>query len=322
MACALCMRHAPYLSPDSKIIKNYAKRDFSNFYSAFIGYNMFITFLHKIGTSMPYIKYSAIFMATAATMICGQYAHAQNQDSIFTIPDSQNDSFADVGVAGVIRDTYVGSGETDTLVLPFVNAEYKGRLFFKPGLGAGVYAIKNDKLRLSASGNLALGRDTEDTPFKDLGLDEDLLELNSTITLSIAGRYYLPFGAIDVLGTIPVGGDLDGQRVDTLFTSELKPIKNLRITPGVRATYQSAGWLNSIYGVNSNQAAALGTDTFDVGGQIATVGAHAIAYYQLPRNFEIVGVVNYSRLLGDIQDSPLVAENNGLTLALGIARQF
>ncbi len=264
---------------------------------------------------------AALMLGTFTAFICtAQTSHAQ--DSIFDIPAPHNESYADVGVAGVVRDTYVGSGETETLALPFINAEYKGRLFVKPGLGAGVYAIKNDRFRLSASANLALGRDTEDTPFKDLGLNEDLLEIDTTVTVAVAGRYYLPFGAIDVLGTIPVGGDLDGQRLDTLFTTEIKPMKKLRITPGVRATYQSSGWLNSIYGVNAEQATTIGIDEFSTGGQIATVGAHAVGYYQLPNNFEIVGLVNYSRLLGDVQDSPLTDSNNGITAALGIAKQF
>ena len=248
--------------------------------------------------------------------------YAAAQDNIFTIPAPHNESYADVGVAGVIRDTYVGSGETDTLVLPFANAEYKGRIFVKPGLGVGFYAAKNDNFRLSVSGNLALGRDTEDTPFKEQGFNEGLLEIDTTVTVALAGRYYLPFGAIDVLGTIPIGGDLDGQRVDALFTTEIKPFKNLRITPGVRSTFQSAGWINSIYGVNNAQAATLGINEFELGSQFATIGAHAVGYYQLPHNFEIVGVVNYSRLIGDVNSSPLTASRNGLTAAIGIAKQF
>ncbi|MEP1231211.1 MAG: MipA/OmpV family protein [Litorimonas sp.] len=262
----------------------------------------------------------AIFYSLCISLSLSNIAYAQ--DSIFTIPAPQNESYADFGVAGVVRDTYVGSGQSETLLLPYFKAEYKGRVFFKPGLGAGVYAVKNKDFRLSVSGNLSLGRDTEDTPFRNLDLDKDLLEIDTTVTALIAGRYYLPFGAIDVLGSIPVGGDLNGQRIDALFTTEIKPFKNLRITPGVRTTYQSSGWVNSIYGLNDAQAEALGNDTFDINGQFATVGAHAVGYYQLPYNLELIGFINYSRLIGDVQDSPLVDSNNGLTAAIGFARHF
>ena len=257
-------------------------------------------------------------IAFCTTLTCSAYA----QGSIFTIPESQNASYADVGVAGIIRDTYIGSTESETRVAPYIKAEYKGRLFFKPGLGAGLYAIKNDRIRLSFSGNIAFGRDTADTPFRDQGFDPALFELDDTVTATIAGRYNLPIGVIDVIGTIPVGGDLDGQRIDALFTTQIRPLKKLRITPGVRSTYQSSGWINSIYGLDGTQAAALGTETFDLGGQFATIGAHAIAYYQLPNNYEFISLVNYSRLIGDVQDSPLVGTNNGLTAAIAIAKKF
>jgi len=250
------------------------------------------------------------------------YSGAQAQESIFTIPSPQNESFADVGGVVLIRDTYVGSDDSETRIAPYVNAEYKGRVFFKPGRGVGVYAIKNDKFRLSASGNLAIGRDTEDTPFRDQGFEDELLEINSTVTFDVAARYYTPLGALEVVSAIPVGGDLNGQRVDALFTTEIKPFKNLRITPGVRATYQSSGWVNSIYGIDTDQAATLGVDAFSLGGRVSTLGAHAVGHYQLPHNLELLGFVNYSRLLGSVNDSPLTGSNNSITAALGIARQF
>jgi len=215
-------------------------------------------------TGLIKFKQRSNFMAAlSALFISASFAPtAQAQDSIFTIPSPENESFADVGVAGVIRDTYVGSNDSEELFLPFVNAEYKGRFFLKPGLGAGIYAVKNKQFRVGISGNLALGRDSEDTPFEDQietqGLDKNLFEIDSTVTANLSVRYYLPFGAIDVLGAIPVGGDLDGQRVDALFTTEIYPTPKLRITPGIRGTYQSSGWVNSIYGVNADQASALG----------------------------------------------------------------
>jgi len=273
---------------------------------------------------MPRLNISLLARRSLLSLasLCVVPYSAYAQDSIFTIPSPQNESYADIGLAGVVRDTYVGSGQSETIITPYIKAEYKGRVFFKPGLGAGIYAVRNERFRLSLSGNLALGRDTEDTPFRDLGFDNELLEVNSTITAAISGRYYLPFGAIDLHGFIPVGGDLDGQRIDGLFTTEIKPFKNLRITPGVRATYQSSGWINSIYGLNDAQAQALGNDSFELGGQFANFGAHAVGYYQLPHNLELIGFVNYSRLIGDVQDSPLVDSNNGLTAAIGFARHF
>ena len=258
------------------------------------------------------------FISTLLGSACLVAAPATAQDSsIFDIPDSQSDSFIDVGAAAVSRETYVGSDDSDLLVLPYVNASYKGRFFVNPALGAGFYAIRKDKFRLAAAGNLSLGRDGKDTPF-----DSPLFDIDTGITGSVAARYYLPFAAIDVIGTVPFGGDLDGARLDTLLTTEVRPTDKLRITPGVRATFNTGGWINSYYGLNAEQAAFTKTPQLDYSTGLSTIGVHGAAYYTVTDTVEILGIVNYSMLVGDIKDSPLTPSNSGLTAAIAIARKF
>lgn len=242
------------------------------------------------------------------------------QDGLFAISKKRERSFVDAGIAYVNRANYVGSEETDNLVLPFVRTDYKGRLFINPALGAGVYWHNTDNLRVSTSLNFALGRDGEDTPF--IG---DGGEIDSSFTVTNALRYYLPFAAFDAIATVPFTGDFGGARFDTLLTTEIKPIKGLRITPGVRATFGTAGWTGSLYNIDPEDLAGLdaaGLEAFQAGGGLLALGAHTAAYYELPNNFQLIGVVNYSALQEDAKDSPLSIDNNGLTLALGVARHF
>lgn len=242
------------------------------------------------------------------------------QDGLFAISEKRERTFIDAGVAYVNRAPFVGSEETDNLVLPFARADYKGRLFINPALGAGVYWRNSDNLRVSTSINFALGRDGEDTPIIGEGG-----EINSSFTVTNAIRYYLPFAAFDAISTIPFTGDFQGARLDTLLTTEIKPIKGLRITPGVRATFGTAGWINSLYEVEAADLAAIdvvGINPFEADGGLLALGVHTAAYYELPRDFQLIGVVNYSALQSDAADSPLSIDNGGLTLALGIAKHF
>jgi len=242
------------------------------------------------------------------------------QDGLFAISEKRERTFIDAGIAYVNRAPFVGSEETDNLVLPFARADYKGRLFINPAFGAGVYWRNTDNLRLSTSFNFALGRDAEDTPIIGEGG-----EVDSSFTVTNALRYYLPFAAFDAIATVPVTGGFEGARLDTLLTTEIKPIKGLRITPGVRATFGTSGWINSLYEVEAADLAALdviGVDPFEADSGLIALGAHAAAYYELPNAFQLIGVVNYSALQDDSRDSPLSVQNNGLTLALGIARHF
>lgn len=242
------------------------------------------------------------------------------QDGLFAISEKRDKTFIDAGVAYVNRAPFVGSEDTDNLVLPFARADYKGRLFINPALGAGVYWRNTDNLRVSSSINFALGRDAEDTPLIGEGG-----EISSSFTLTNAIRYYLPFAAFDAITTVPFTGDFEGARLDTLLTTEIKPIEGLRITPGVRATFGTAGWINSLYEVEASDIAALnitGLDPFEAGSGLLALGVHTAAYYELPRAFQLIGVLNYSALQGDAADSPLTPNNGGLTIALGIAKHF
>jgi len=265
------------------------------------------------------MKLLSLIMGTAA--LCSVATLAEAQTNWFEIPPEQAESFADVGVAGVSRETYVGSENSDLIVLPYVNASYKGRFFINPAVGVGAYAINNSKFRLGASANVALGRDGKDTPFAGTSYEEEF-KVKSGATGNVFARYYLPFAALDVVGTIPIGGDLNGARLDTLLTTEIRPIKNLRLTPGVRATFNTGGWLDTNYGINARQAAASGRAPVSYDDGLSTLGAHVAAYYTVNDDYEVVGFVNQSWLVGDIKDSPLTPENAGLTLALGVARKF
>jgi len=242
------------------------------------------------------------------------------QDGLFAISETRDRSFIDVGIAYVNRATYVGSEDTDNRVLPFARADYKGRLFINPATGAGVYWRNTDHLRMATSFSFAVGRDGDDTPF--IG---DRGEVDSSITLTNTVRYYLPFAAIDAIATVPLTGGFSGARFDGLLTTEIKPIKGLRITPGVRATFGTAGWTGSLYNIDPEDLAAIhtaGLSAFQAGGGLLALGAHTAAYYELPNDFQLVGAINYSALQNDAKDSPLSLENSGLTIALGLARHF
>ena len=242
------------------------------------------------------------------------------QDGLFAISEKYDSTFLDAGVAYVNRSPYVGSEETENLILPYVRGDYKGRLFINPATGAGVYWRNTDNLRLSKSVNWASGRDGDDTPF--IG---ESGEVDGSVTVVNALRYYLPFAAFDAVSTIPVTGDFDGARLDTLLSTEFYPIEGLRVTPGVRATFGTDGWVNTLYGVDTETLTAAGVtniDAFEADGGLTALGLHAAAYYQLPGDLELVGVANYSFLQNDSKDSPLSPDNDGLTLAISLAKHF
>lgn len=268
------------------------------------------------------MRFISLAFATSLLLLSFQTV-AEAQTSLFDIPEDQQKTFADIGVDAIYRETYVGSKKNELKALPFIYAEYKGRVFVNPGLGAGAYAIRNENFRIGGSVHYNLGRETEDTP-----LDGDAFDVDGGFAGVISSRVYTPIAAIDVIANIPLTGDLDGYRIDTLITTELNPTKRLRINPGIRATYHSEQFLDSLYGISNGQIAATprpagsGITALNFGSEISTLGAHVAAFLKIGEKFELVGVVNYSRLVGDVKGSTLAPRKDGVTTAIAIARKF
>ena len=265
---------------------------------------------------------SALLLSAPQTAFAGNGSFFGAQDGLFAISESNADSFADLGVAFVHRDEFVGSEETENRVLPYVRADYKGRLFVNPATGGGVYWRNTDNFRFSTSINWQTGRDDEDAP-----LLEDEGDVTGSVTVVNAARFYSPYAALDLLSSVPITGGFDGARFDALLSTEIKPIEGLRITPGVRATFGTSGWINTLYGIDDDTLAELeqapaSLTAFDADSGLIAFGAHAAAYYELPRDYQLIGVVNYSNLRSDARDSPLSPENSGLTLTVGLAKHF
>lgn len=242
---------------------------------------------------------------------------AAAQDNIFAVSESRARTYVDVGAAVLSRNAYLGSRERKLSALPYINAEYKGRLYFKPGQGAGVNVINKDKVRLSTGVNLDFGRRASDVPV--LGQSG---KIDTSLTASIAARYQFRYAVLDVVGSAPVTGNLEGNQLDVLMTTLLPLGERLRLAPGVRATFQDGDRIDAYYGINAQQSQFSGLSPRSYDSGLSNVGAHALLFYKVTDNIEAIANINYSYLLGDIEDSPLVSKNSGLMVIAGIARKF
>ena len=270
----------------------------------------------------------ALGLALATAMAGGVSAHA----GPFDIPESERETFLDVGVAYVGRAAYVGSDERDENIFPYAAAEYRGRYFFNPAQGLGVNLINRDGLVVAPAAFFASGRNADDTPFvlADTASGDrvvtpavdDAFDLDSSFTVGGLVSYLLPFARFDGQIQFPVTGDVDGFRGDLTLTTRLPLGERFFIAPGVRATYTSDDWSNSYYGIDAVQAAAVGLSEFDTGGGFHTLGAHVIATFEVVEDYNVIGALNYSSLRDEAKDSPLSPDNDALTAVVGVARRF
>ncbi len=96
----------------------------------------------------------------------------------------------------------------------------------------------------------------------------------------------------------------------------------LTLSIGVTLTYASSDFMQTYFGVDSDNAARSGLSQFNAGGGLRDVRIPMMAIYSLSPKWHISGGLIYSRLMGDASDSPIVDErgsNNQLFAGLGVA---
>lgn len=251
----------------------------------------------------------------AATLFLSSTATAQ--DSIFTVGEAQDKTYADLGISVLSSPEYLGSDDEKIRVLPFINAEYKGRLYINPYQGAGVHLINNGKFRVSGGAYFAPNRKSKDTPFTDPSFDID-----SGVSARVAGRYRWKYAAFDVTGSMPVTGDMDGAEVEFRATTLLPVSDKVRIGPSIFASYQTKDWLNTLYGVNNEQALAGGLTQLSYSDGFGSYGAAATAFVDLPSGISMIGLLSYTALDGNLKDSPLTPSNNEVMGVVALSKRF
>jgi outer membrane protein len=80
----------------------------------------------------------------------------------------------------------------------------------------------------------------------------------------------------------------------------------------------SDDYADTFYSVSKSGAGVSGLDQYKAGGGIDNVGLSLVMGYPVNDQFRVFGVVAYQRLLGDVADSPIVADPDQMTIGLGI----
>jgi MipA family protein len=81
-----------------------------------------------------------------------------------------------------------------------------------------------------------------------------------------------------------------------------------RLSAGASATYVDDNYMDTYFSVDENNSARSGLDTYEAGAGFKDIGVTLSASYSISRNWGVMGIMGYKRLLGDAEDSPIVAK--------------
>lgn len=79
-----------------------------------------------------------------------------------------------------------------------------------------------------------------------------------------------------------------------------------RISAGASATYADDNYMETYFSVDENNSARSGLNTYEAEAGLKDIGVTLSANYSVSRNWGVMGILGYKRLLGDAEDSPIV----------------
>ena len=82
------------------------------------------------------------------------------------------------------------------------------------------------------------------------------------------------------------------------------------------------GTVSTYFGIEAAGAATSGLPVTDIGGGLKDAGIDLTVSYAVSDRSAVGGFVGYRRLLGDFADSPVVADENQLSVGLAFTRRF
>jgi len=264
-----------------------------------------------------------ISVAAIATITFSLPSFAFAQDS------GEDLSAVDIGGTVLLRQSYIGSDQTEINVLPYLGLDsvygfdLLGNVLkyelFDIGTGRG---IGKWSLRAGPRAALDFGRDSEDSPTLD-GLDD------IDPSLLAGGFLRASFGPVgldisagqDVIGGH--GGFLTDFTIGTRYSAE-----KWYVQPALTITWADENFTQETYGITAEQAllSTAGLSEFNISSGFHQVSGTLLGGYALNENWNVTALISYRESLGEFRDSPIITAEDGATggifTSLSLSRRF
>jgi len=239
-----------------------------------------------------------------------------------------------IGAGVEYEPEYEGSDVYETSAMPGFQAVWRDRFMISP-MGLGAFIINEENFRLSAAVGYGGGRKESDSPYlRGMGDIDDGAEISLGMQYDLGGLVatadvrkftsgskgtLVSFG---LQSEVPFGVALGALLPTGTNISEVGNERGLVLTGGMSVDWGDEKYNQSFFGVNAAQSASSGLTQYSAGSGAKSVNLDLGFAKPLGKNWGLTGGVTYSRLLGDVADSPLVKSDNSLSASLFVGFNF
>ncbi len=195
-------------------------------------------------------------------------------------------------------------GSNDYEAVPLIQARINWqRGYFLSLLGNTLRAnlVPNRHWHLGPVARYRMERDDVD----DNRID-DMEEVDAAVELGIFGAYSGEHWLLQLTGLKDVADGHDGSLVELGLGYKIPFQERGNLTLFASSTYADSDYMDAYFGIDAANAEASGLSTYEADSGIKDVGAGLAWQYNFNRNWGMLALAKYTRLLDDAKDSPVV----------------
>ena len=219
-----------------------------------------------------------------------------------------------VGLGVAALPDYEGSEDYQAVPLLFARADWQsGRYIEFMGIRLKANLLASDKWHFGPMARYRGKRDDD--------VDNDrvskMSEVDESVEVGVFLKYVISNCYVGIQGAWDVADGHDGfiARLETGYSVSFKEAFRLGIT--LFTTYANDDYMESYFSVTTENRGTSGLALYDADSGLKDVGATFTLGYAPWDHWGITGILGYTRLLGDAEDSPVVDEEGSENQFMG-----
>ncbi|MEQ8601674.1 MAG: MipA/OmpV family protein [Marivibrio sp.] len=214
-----------------------------------------------------------------------------------------------IGGGGFVTPDYEGSDDYQALPFAAARLAYDGYYLQTRGLGVRANIVASDAIDFGPALSYKGARDDD----VESAAVSRMAEVDAAVEAGLFVRVpvrdvMMPRDelSVDLQADTGVGDGHDGSVVAFGLGYDFAAAPDLRLGLSVSASYADADYSDAYFSVDAADSARSGLSGYDADAGFKDVGVGASARYRLSGAWGLTGFADYTRLIGDAADSPVV----------------
>jgi len=224
-----------------------------------------------------------------------------------------------LGAGAFYQPEYEGADEYEVSPLPYFNVKYKDIVEFTPR-ALDVNLLRHGGFKAGAGIGVNFGREEDDA---------DRLDGLGDIDPTAEGRLFVGYDAQSFDAALTFAHDLGDAHEGYTIDAEIGMNHSLTVgdkavflRPSAGVTYASEDYMQTFFGIDAAQSGRSGLAQYQSDAGFKDVSAGLTAFYMIDEHWSVRALTEYSYLLEEASDSPIVEDENQFSAGLFIAYTF